>query len=120
MATQNPADIENVEKLLKDYQIMQEQLRNVAMQLEQMQAQKIEMERAKEELEKANGKVYRSVGNVIIESSKEKALLDVTDKHSLTSARIQSLNKQFNDMKTKEKQLNEKLTQIYKGGQGQQ
>ena len=120
MATQNTNDTENVEKLLKDYQIMQEQLRNIAMQIEQMQSQKIEMERAKAELEKSTGKVYISVGNVIVESSKDKAVADVTDRHSLTTARLQSLNKQFNDMKAREKQLNEKLTQIYKSGQGQQ
>ncbi len=103
-----------VEKLLKDYQTTQEQLRTLAIQLEQFQAQKIEMERAKEELEKASGKVYFSVGGVIVETTKDKAITDINDRYSLTTARLQSFNKQYNEVKGREKQLNEKLTQLYK------
>ncbi len=120
MATQNQAGIEDIEKLLKDYQLLQEQMRSIVMQIEQMQSQKIELERAKEELEKSSGKVFLTVGNVIIESSKDKAKTDIEDKHSMVEIRLQSMNKQYTEMKSKDKQLNEKLTQIYKNGQGQQ
>lgn len=112
-----PQPEQEVEKLLKDYQITQEQLRTVAMQLEQLQAQKLEMERAKEELEKASGKVYFSVGGVIVETTKEKALSDINDRHELTAARLQSINKQYTDIRAREKQLNEELTRLYKQGQ---
>ena len=109
-----------VEKLLKDYQVMQDQLRAMAMQLEQLHAQKIEMDKAKEELDKASGKVYFSVGGIIVETTKEKAQADITDRSSLTEARIQSVNKQYAEFRNKEKQLNEKITQLYKSGQGLQ
>ena len=113
-----PQEGSEIEKLLRDYQLTQEQLRTLAMQIEQMQSQKIEMERAKEELDKSSGKVYFSVGGVIVETTKDKAVADINDRHSLTSARIQTFNKQYNDVKAREKQLNEKLTQIYKQSKG--
>ena len=112
-----PQPEQEVEKLLRDYQLTQEQMRSLALQLEQLQAQKMEMERAKEELEKASGKVYFSVGSVIVETTKEKALTDINDRHELTSARLQSVNKQYTDVKAKERQLNDELTRLYKQGQ---
>ncbi len=109
-----PQPEQEVEKLLRDYQSTQEQLRTLAIQLEQFQAQKAEMEKAKEELGKASGKVYFSIGGVIVETTKEKALADIEDRYSLTTARLQSFNKQYTEVKAREKQLNEKLTQLYK------
>lgn len=108
-----------LEKLLKDYQILQEQLRAVALQLEQLQGQKIDMQRAKEELEKATGKVYITVGGVIVETNREKALVDIADRSSLTEARIESINKQYTELRNREKQLNGRITSIYKQSQGQ-
>ncbi len=121
MAATEQQPIENeLEKLLKDYQILQEQLRSIAMQLEQFQAQKIESERAKEELEKSTGKVYLSVGGVIVETTKENALSDIYDRHALVETRFTAYNKQYTDLRNKEKALNEKITKIYKQSQGQQ
>ncbi len=117
---EQPQEGSEVERLLRDYQMTQEQLRTLAMQIEQLQAQKFEMERAKEELDKASGKVYFSVGGVIVETTKEKALADITDRSSLTAARLTSFNKQYTDVRAKEKQLNEKLTQFYKQSKGGQ
>ncbi len=102
-----------IEKLLKEYQLLQEQLRGAAMQLEQLQGQNIDMQRAKEEIEKSTGKVYLSIGGIMVETSKEKAVSDISDRSSLTSARIQGANKQYTELKNKEKQLSEKIKQLY-------
>ncbi len=107
-----------LERLLKDYQVLEEQLRNMALQAEQFKAQKFEMERAKEELEKATGRVYISVGGVIVETEKAKALEEIGERSSLTETRLQSANKTFTEMKAREKQLNEKITRIYRQAQG--
>ncbi len=106
-----------LEKLLKDYQLLEEQLRTMAMQLEQLQGQNIDMQRAKEELEKSTGKVYLSVGGVMVETSKEKAISDIDDRSSLTATRIQSANKQYTELKNREKQLNERIKQLYQQAQ---
>ena len=106
--------------MLKDYQMVQEQLRMYAIQLDQLRNQKAELERANEEVSKAMGKVYISVGGVIVETTKDKAQVDIKDRTELSETRIQSMTKQFNDLKAQEKQLNEKITQIYRAGQGAQ
>ncbi len=120
MATQgNPqSETQDLEKMLKDYQVIQDQLRSVALQLDQLQAQKIDMEKAREELDKAQGKVYITVGGVMVETTKEKALTDISERVSLNKARIDSMNKQYTELRNREKQLNEKITSVYKSSQG--
>ncbi|MDE1768468.1 MAG: prefoldin subunit, partial [Candidatus Micrarchaeota archaeon] len=78
-----------------------------------------EFERANAEVSKATGKVYISVGGVIVETTKEKAQQDLKERSELSDTRIQSMTKQFNDLRAREKTLNEKITQIYKSGQAQ-
>ena len=120
MATQgNPqSEAQDLEKMLKDYQVIQDQLRSVALQLDQLQAQKIDMEKAKEELDKAQGRVYITVGGVMVATTKEKALTDISERVSLNKARIDSMNKQYTELRNREKQLNEKITSVYKSSQG--
>ena len=109
---------QEMEKMVRDYQMVQEQLRVYAIQLEQLKAQKAELERANEEVTNSSGKVYISVGGVIVETTKEKAVADLKDRSELSDTRINGVNKQFNDLKAKEKQLSEKITEIYKAAQG--
>ena len=119
MATQpKPTGQEEAEQAVRDYQIVQEQLRASAMQLNQFQNQKAELDRAKGEVDAAKGKVYVTVGGVIVETAKEKALADIKERSELADVRIGSLTKQYNDLKAKEKQLADKLTQMYKQSQG--
>lgn len=80
--------------------------------------QKSELARAKEEVDGANGKVYITVGGVIVETNKDKALADIKEKTELSDVRINSLTKQLNELKAKEKQLGEKITAMYKQSQG--
>ncbi len=118
MATTNPPSPseQDIEKMVRDYQMLQEQLRNSAMQLDQLQGAKADLDRAKEEIEKAAGKVYITVGGVIVETTKEKALSDIKERSELTEVRLQSANKQYTELKNREKQLGEKLTSMYQQG----
>jgi len=104
----------DLEKLLSEYQAVQEQLRTFAAALDQLQNQKEEIERAKQEINAAAGKVYISVGGVIVETTKEKALADLNERAEMTSLRISTTTKQYNELKNKEQQLGSKLTQLYK------
>lgn len=115
--SQQPGEQE-LEKLVKDFQILQEQLRASALQLDQLQNQKADLERAKGEIEKASGKVYITIGNVIVETTKEKALAEIKEKSELAEARVQSTTKHYNDLKAKEKASSERITQLYKQGGG--
>lgn len=117
MAEPNQKESE-IEKSLKEYQIVQEQLRAAALQVEQLQIQKAELEGAKAEVEKSTGKVYVTIGGVIVETSKEGASKEIAEKSELVSLRLQSANKQYADYREKEKQLREKLSQLSGAGAG--
>lgn len=112
------SDEQEIEKMLRDYQQVQEQLRLFAIQLEQLKAQKAEFDRANQEVSGATGKVYISVGGVIVETTKDKALADLKDRSELSETRIQSVTKQYDQTRAREKQLNEQITAVYKSAQG--
>ncbi|MGC8676183.1 MAG: prefoldin subunit [Candidatus Micrarchaeia archaeon] len=103
-----------LEKLLEDYQNLQQQMQSFASLLNQLQGQKEEINRAKEEVTSATGKVYFSVGGVMVETTKDKALDDLNNRSELVELRISTTTKQYNELKTKEKQLSDKITQLYK------
>lgn len=107
-------DPQELEKLAKEYQSMQEQLRVVTMQLDQLRNQQLDIERAQTEIEKSDGRLFISVGGVMVETTKAKATTDLKDRKELADTRLQSINKQYNDLKAKEKQLGEKIAQLYK------
>ncbi len=110
---QGPNLENDVEKLVEEYQAVQEQLRSFAALLDQLQNQKEEVERAKQEVQASNGKIYLSVGGVMVETTKEKALGDLDNRAEMLRLRISTSTKQYNELKEKEKQLGEKLSQLY-------
>ncbi len=112
--TPAPYNEKDIEKMIKDYQQVQAQMRSLAMQLDQYQLQRSEIETAKAEVEKAAGKVYLTVGGVMVETNKEAATKNITEKMELLEVRLQSSSKQYNELKAKEQTLREKLTQLSK------
>jgi prefoldin beta subunit len=111
-------DTQEAEKMIRDYQMTQEQLRAASMQLDQMQMQKAELSKAKEEITGSTGKVYISVGGIIVETTKEKALEEIKSRSEMNDVRITSVTKQYTELKAKDKQLSERLTQMYKQSKG--
>lgn len=111
-------DGQEIEKVVRDYQMVQEQLRVYAIQLDQLKAQKAEFEKAQEEVDGSTGKVYISVGGVIVETTKAKASADLKDRTELSETRIQSVTKQYSELKSREKQLSDRITEMYKSVQG--
>ncbi len=118
MAQQKSEPENEAEKVIRDYQMVQEQLRGAAIQLDQLQAQKAELGRAKDEVSGSAGKVYLALGTVMVETTKEKALADIKDRSELADVRINSLTKQLSELKAKEKQLGDRINQMYKQSQG--
>ncbi len=115
MADKTPAGAQqDLEKSLRDYQMLQEQIRAYTMQLDQLNIGKADLERAQKEIEAATGKVYINVGGVIVETTKDKAIADIKERSELTTTRVGSATKQLNELRGREKQLKDKLSQGYK------
>ncbi len=105
---------QEIEKMLRDYQALQEQMRMYAMQLEQLQVGKADLDRAQKEIESASGRVFINVGGVIVETTKDKAITDVKERAEVSDTRIKSTSKQYKDLQEKEKALKEKIQTVYK------
>lgn len=112
-----PKEPEDVNRLLREYQMLQEQLRAFALQTEQLQVQKSELITAREEVSGAKGRVYITVGGVIVETDKPTALKNIEERSETLEVRLQSATKQYNELKNKEKQLRDQLTQMSNQGQ---
>ena len=109
---------EELNKRAGEYQIVQEQLQSVSIQMEQFKTRQIEYKEALEETEKASGTIYKSVGGFFIEVSKEDALKDIKDKQEFTEMRLKSIEKQYSDLTAKEKDMRTKLSSAIGEAQG--
>ncbi len=105
---------QELEKLTRDYQLIQEQLQALSMQKEQFTLQKEEQSEAMKELEKAEGKIYISIGGVIVETPKTEAVTKLKERHESVEMRLTIINKQYDEFSKKEKALREEITNALK------
>lgn len=107
-------DRDEIEKMTRDYQVMQEQLQSLAIQKEQFSSQKEELKDALAELEKAAGKIYVAIGGVMVEQKKDEAVKDVKERQETLDMRLSIITKQLDDLSKKEKSLREEITTVLK------
>ncbi len=105
---------EQLEKITREYQMLQEQLQSLAMQKEQFKEQKEELKEALEELEKAKGKIYLAIGGVMVDTDKETATKSVKEKQETTAMRLGIVEKQFDEISKKEQSLRSDITAALK------
>ncbi len=105
---------DQIEKLTREYQMLQEQLQSLAMQKEQFRAQKEELKMALEETEKSKGKIFLAMGGIMVEVDKETAAKGLKERQDSTSMRLTIVEKQFDDASKKEKSLREEITSALK------
>lgn len=109
---------EQIEKLTSDYQALQEQIQSFAIQKAQFTEQKEELKEALAEIEKATGKVYSTIGGVMIETTKEVAVKNVKERQDSTELRLSIISKQYDEAIKKEKSLRSEIESIIKNESG--
>lgn len=107
-------DQNQIEKLTKDYQLLQDQLQSIALQKEQFAEMKEEYKEAMAEVEKATGKTYLSIGGVIVDVPKDKAINDIKEKQESTEMRLSIVTKQYDELLKKEQSLRAEITSALK------
>ncbi len=107
-------DRDQLEKVTKEYQMLQEQLQSLAIQKEQFTAQRDEYRQALAEIEKSTGKLYLAVGGAMVEVSKDKALNDMKEKQETTDMRLGIVGKQYDELSKKEQALRSTITEALK------
>jgi prefoldin beta subunit len=108
-------DKDQIEKLTREYQMLQEQLQSAAMQKEQFTEIKEEYKAALVEVEKATGKIYLSIGGVIVEAQKDSAVKDIKEKQESAEMRLGIATKQYDELAKREQSLRTEITSALKG-----
>jgi prefoldin beta subunit len=107
-------DRDQLEKMTKEYQLLQDQLQSLAMQKEQFSAQKEDYKQALAEIEKTTGKIYLAVGGAMVDVNKETALKDVKDRQESAEMRLGIANKQYDELSKREQILRSGITAALK------
>jgi len=105
---------EQLEKLTRDYQMLQEQLQSLAMQKEQFREQKEEFKEALDELEKAKGRIYLAIGGIMMDVDRETAAKNVKERQESATMRLGIVEKQFDEISKKEQTLRADITAALK------
>lgn len=111
-------DREQIEKMSRDYGMLQEQRQSLAIQREQLSNQKLELENAAKEVEKASGKIYQAIGNTFIEVEKDHALKRIKESAETVELHFNMVSKQYDETTKKELSLRNEINAAMKGGGG--
>jgi prefoldin beta subunit len=103
-----------LEKMTRDYQMLQEQIQTLAMQKEQFKEQKEELKLALEETEKAKGRIFLAVGGIMVDVTKETATANLKEKQESATMRLTIVEKQFDEASKKEQALRTEITSALK------
>ena len=111
---------EDLNRSLVEYENMEKQLEVLLIQKHQLQLQANETRHALEELKRASGDVYRSVGAIMLHTTKEDAEADLKERQEITDVKLNAINKQEEKLRStvmeSQKKLQEKMKEYGKGG----
>ncbi|HIP66583.1 MAG TPA: prefoldin subunit beta [Candidatus Nanopusillus sp.] len=105
-----------VSQKLEQFEALRQTLYAILMQKQKLKQQYDEIENAINELEKIepNKKVYKMVGNVMIEKDKDSLINELKEKKEVLEIRLQSLEKQEQKLKEKLEKLQDELEKLLK------
>ncbi|MEM3031068.1 MAG: prefoldin subunit beta [Candidatus Micrarchaeia archaeon] len=104
------------EQRIGEFRNLQNQLQMTLLQKQSVQAQLDEIGEASEELKKSKGAVYRSVGTLLIASTREEAEKDLAEKKELLGVRLNVLTRQEEKLRERLNELKAKIEQALGGG----
>lgn len=101
-------------------QQLQQNLQAIMMQKQQMEVESVETDRALEELKKAGADdaVYKAAGSVMVKAKKEEVVKELEEKKELSTTRAKVLEKQEARVKENLKEVEAKINEMIRGGQG--
>jgi prefoldin beta subunit len=105
---------DQIERMTREYNMLQEQLQALAIQKEQFSEKTEEYDEALKEIQKATGKIYLAVGGAIIEVDKQYATKGIEEKKEVASMRIGIVKKQYDDLSKKEQTLRAEINSALK------
>jgi prefoldin beta subunit len=109
---------EELEKMSREYNMVQEQLQSLTLQKEQFAERKQEYKEAMQEIERASGKIYFAIGGAIVEVEKAYAVNGIKEKEEVADMRISIVKKQQDEISKKEQSLRSEISTALKDFKG--
>jgi prefoldin beta subunit len=106
---------DDLNKELIEYENMEKQLEVLLIQKHQLQIQANEIRHALEELKKSQGEVYRSVGSIMIHTTREAADADLKERDELIEVKLNAINKQEEKLRQTVMDTQKRLQERMKG-----
>ena len=111
---------EDLNRSLMEYENMEKQLEVLLIQKHQLQIQVNERKHAQEELKKATGDVYKTVGTIIMHTTKETADKELKNELELLEVKLTAITKQEEKLRSTvmeaQRKLQERMKDYGKGG----
>jgi len=94
---------------LMEFQSLQQQLQVVVMQKQQLQMASAEIDRALEASSTSTGKLYRSVGSILVQKEPDVLKKELSSEKEMVKLRVDSLGKQEEKLKTRLTEIQDKF-----------
>ena len=110
----------DIQQKIRNFQVLQGNMQSLNEQKFSLEAQLKEITAAKECLEAATGetKIYKSIGGLMVESSKEKAGVDLKENEEILSTRIKKLDMTIEKSKVKYEEMKNDINTSLKNRMG--
>ncbi len=99
----------NIEAEISRLQVLEQSLKGMEMQKQNVQLQLFESENSLKELEGYDGRPFKIVGPVMIESNKNDLVNSLKEKIELLKVRAESMNKQESSLKKQFEEIQAKI-----------
>lgn len=113
-------DTEDLNRSLMEYENLEKQLEVILIQKHQMEIQKNEIKHALDALKTATGEVYRNVGSIVLHTTKDHAVNDLTERNELLEVKLNAISKQEEKLRATvtdyQRKLQDKMKE-YRGAQ---
>ena len=106
---------EDLNRELIEYENMEKQLEVLLIQKHQLQIQSNEIKHALEELKKSQGDVYRSIGSIMIHTTRDAAESDLKERDELIEVKLNAITKQEEKLRTTVMDTQKRLQERMKG-----
>jgi prefoldin beta subunit len=100
---------EDLEKIVGQLQMQNQQLQTILMQKQTMMVQSREVEKALDALEKCSDEVYKSVGPILVKTTKDDMKKELTESKEDIDLKMASLDKQEKRIKEHIKEAQDKF-----------
>jgi len=97
------------EEKIRQLQLFEQNMHSILVQKQTFQSQALEIENALKELSNAKDKVYKIVGTIMIDSTKENLEKDLNERKEVLDLRLSSLKKQEDGLKEKAEKLQKEV-----------